>query len=100
MLKKITELDKEHIRIRYNGSAIQNHYIDVGDLGSSLISLATLCGIANTQSNGNDVSTKAMVSANTDQRCFELDFGLYLSIYAHLKYGGCFKQLPILGKEK
>ena len=77
------ELNKEHIRIRYNGPAIKDHYINVSDLGSSLISLGNLCEIANKQANGNEILTKAMVSANFDQKCFEL--GFYLSIYAHIK---------------
>ncbi|MBC6413663.1 MAG: hypothetical protein GDA45_01830 [Chromatiales bacterium] len=80
------ELNKEHVRIRYNGPAVQSHYIDVADLGSSLIALGTLCGMANTRANGEGISTKAMVSANTDQKCFELDLCLYcLSVYAHVK---------------
>ena len=85
MLEQMKELNKERIRIRYNGSAIQDHYIDVGDLGSSLTSLGILCEIANKQANGNEISIKAMVSANFDQKCFELDFGLYLSIYTQIK---------------
>ena len=86
MLNKTRELNREYIRVRYNGPAVEDHYIDAADLGSSLIALSTLCGIASKHANGDDISTKSMVSANLNQKCFELDFCLYcVSIYAHIK---------------
>ena len=70
----------DHIRVRYDGPSLAEHYIDVEDLAPALLAIGDLCKIANKRFNGNRASVKVFVNADLEQGCFELDLRLAVDI--------------------
>ena len=67
----------KHVRttIRYDGSALSGHEIDVQDLAPALLALADIIQIANRKFNGDRADVKVTVSADVEQQCFMIDLG-------------------------
>lgn len=76
-----------HVRttIRYDGSALSTHEMDVQDLAPALLALADLVQLANRKFNGNLADIKVLVNADVEQRYFMLDISLVQSILDQAK---------------
>lgn len=78
-------MNKEIVRIRYDGPALEGHSIDVNHLAPALLALGDLCTLANKQFNGDKAAVKVMVRANMEARCFEFDIELVQTIFEQVK---------------
>src|SRR4051794_23532318 len=66
--------------IRYDGPALADHEIDVNELAPALLALADIIQLANKRFNGDAAAMRVLVKADVEQRCFQIDLHLLLSI--------------------
>lgn len=72
--------------IRYDGSALNDHQMDVQALAPALLALAEMVQLANQKLNGDAASMKVLVKADVEQRCFQLDIHIVQSILESAKH--------------
>jgi hypothetical protein len=66
--------------IRYDGSDLSGHEIDVQELAPALLALAEMVQFTNRKFNGTDTSMKVLVKADIEQRCFQLQIHIVQSL--------------------
>jgi len=66
--------------IRYDGSELVNHQMDVQELAPALLALAEMAQLTNKRFNGDAVSMNVLVKADIEQHCFQLDIHLVQNI--------------------
>ncbi len=71
---------KEYIRLKYDGSALAEHSIEVSSLAPALLAIEDLCKQANQHFNDNRASIKILVNAELKQECFQLNLELVQTI--------------------
>ncbi len=74
---------KTKIRLRYKGQSVNDHNMDVTDLGSSLMALGELCRLANHKFNKDDANVHVFVRADQEHQCFELVLEVFQSLKAN-----------------
>ena len=78
-------MSKAKVQIRYDGSALSEHSIDIDDLAPALLAIGELCKLANRKFNGNNVTVKALVNVNLNQNCFEFGLELVQSLVSQVQ---------------
>lgn len=71
--------------IKYDGPALADHAMDVAHLAPALLALSDLVKEANRYANGDRAGVKVLVSADLEQKCFELDVHLVMTIWEQAK---------------
>ena len=66
--------------IRYDGPALENHQMDINELAPALLALGDLIRDSNRILNGGETSVRVLVSADTEQQCFQLGFDVLQSL--------------------
>ena len=77
--------EKVHTIIRFDGPTLQDHSMDVAHLAPALLSLSEVVKAANNYANGDRAGIKVFVNANLEQKCFELNVELALTIWEQAK---------------
>ncbi len=72
--------------IRYDGSDLSGHEIDVQELAPALLALAEMIQFTNRKFNGNDISMKVLVKADVEQKCFQLQIHIVQSFLDAAKH--------------
>lgn len=77
----------KHVKttIRYDGTALAGHEMDVQDLAPALLALADLIQIANQKFNGSHASIRVLVNADVEQKCFMMDISLVQTLLEQAK---------------
>ncbi|SDE11844.1 hypothetical protein [Rhodospira trueperi] len=78
-------VERVHSVIRFDGPALSGHSMDVAHLAPALLSLSEVVKAANTFANGDRAGVKVYVNANLEQKCFELNLELALTIWEQAK---------------
>lgn len=71
--------------IRYDGSALADHSMDVAELAPALLALSDLLKIANKYANGDRAGIKVKVNADLEQQCFQLNIELVQTLWEQAK---------------
>ena len=71
--------------IKFDGPALEGKAMDVGHLAPSLLALSDLVKEANRYANGDRAGVRVMVNADLDQKCFELNVDLVMTIWEQAK---------------
>ena len=74
-----------HTTIKYDGPALDGKSMDVAHLAPSLLALSELVKEANRYANGDRAAARVFVNADIEQKCFELDVSLVLTIWEQAK---------------
>lgn len=74
-----------HTTIKYDGPALAGKSMDVAHLAPSLLALSELVKEANRYANGDRAAARVFVNADIEQKCFELDVSLVLTIWEQAK---------------
>lgn len=74
-----------HTTIKYDGPALADHAMDVAHLAPALLALSDLVKEANRYANGDRAGVKVLVRADLEQKCFELDVQLVMTIWEQAK---------------
>lgn len=69
------------VTVRYDGSALANHRMDVADLAPALLGLSELCKIANLRFNGEASSLKVLIGADQEQKCFQFSIEVVQTLW-------------------
>ena len=72
--------------IRYDGSDLSGHEIDVQELAPALLALAEMIQATNRKFNGDDISMKVLVKADIEQQCFQLQIHIVQSLLEAAKH--------------
>lgn len=72
--------------IRYDGSDLSGHEIDVQELAPALLALAEMIQATNRKFNGDDISMKVLVKADIEQQCFQLQIHIVQSLLDAAKH--------------
>ena len=72
--------------IRYDGSDLSAHEIDVQELAPALLALAEMIQCANRKLNGDDVSMRVLVKADIEQQCFQLQIHIVQTLLDAAKH--------------
>jgi hypothetical protein len=76
---------KVYSTIRYDGPLLADHSMDVADLAPALLALSDLLKIANDYANNGRAGIKVKVNADLDQKCFQLNIDLAVTIWEQAK---------------
>lgn len=74
-----------HTIIKFDGPALAGKSMDVAHLAPALLALSDLVKDANRYANGDRAGAKVLVNADLDQKCFELNVELLLTIWERAK---------------
>ena len=74
-----------HTTIKYDGPALADKSMDVAHLAPALLALSDLVKEANRYANGDRAAAKIYVKADIEQKCFELDVSVALTIWEQAK---------------
>lgn len=77
--------ERVHTTIRFDGPALEDHSMDVEHLAPALLSLGEVVKAANSFANGDRAGIKVFVNANVEQKCFELNIELVVTIWEQAK---------------
>ena len=72
--------------IRYDGSGLSGHEIDVQELAPALLALAEMIQLANQKLNGDDISMRVLVKADIEQKCFQLQIHIVQTLLEAAKH--------------
>lgn len=78
-------MEKEIIKLKYDGPILDGHSMDVNHLAPALLSLADLFQITNKKFNDDSAAIKVLVNADLKQNCFELNVELVQSLFERAK---------------
>lgn len=78
-------MNKEKLRIRFDGPAMSEHCMDVSVLGPSLTGLGELLRSANKNVNGGEVNVQVVMNADVEANCVTLDFSVLQGWYDSIK---------------
>lgn len=74
-----------HTTIKFDGPALEGKAMDVAHLAPSLLALSDLVKSTNQYANGDRAGVRVLVSADLEQKCFELSVELALTIWETAK---------------
>lgn len=74
-----------HTIIKFDGPALAGRSMDVAHLAPALLALSDLVKDANRYANGDRAGARVLVNADLDQKCFELNVELLLTIWERAK---------------
>ena len=74
-----------HTIIKFDGPALAEKSMDVAHLAPALLALSELVKDANRYANGDRAGAKVLVNADLEQKCFELNVELLLTIWEQAK---------------
>lgn len=74
-----------HTTIKFDGPALDAKAIDVAHLAPALLALSDLVKETNRYANGDRAGVRVLVSADLEQKCFELSVELALTIWEQAK---------------
>jgi len=77
--------DNIHTRIKFDGPALEGKSMDVAHLAPALLALSDLVKTANAYANDERAGIKVFVNADLEQKCFELNIELVLTIWEQAK---------------
>lgn len=69
-----------YAKIKYDGSVLDERAMDVNHLAPSLLVLSDLVKATNQMINGERAGVRVLVNANLEQKCFELNLELTMTI--------------------
>jgi len=72
-------------RVKFDGPALEGRSMDVAHLAPSLLALSDLIKSANSYANGERAAIRVLINADVEQKCFELDIELALTIWERAK---------------
>ena len=70
--------------VRYDGSALSDHAMDVADLAPALLGLSEIVKIANRRLNGDRSCVKVLVNVDTEHKCFQFSIEIVQTIMQRL----------------
>ena len=70
--------------VRYDGSALSDHAMDVADLAPALLGLSEIVKIANRRLNGDRSCVKVLVSVDTEHKCFDFSIEIVQTLMQRL----------------
>ena len=70
--------------VRYDGSALSDHAMDVADLAPALLGLSEIVKIANKRINGDQSCVKVLVNVDTEHKCFQFSIEIMQTIMQRL----------------
>lgn len=74
-----------HTTIKFDGPALDGRAMDVAQLAPSLLALSELVKATNRYANGDRAGVRVLVNADLEQKCFELNVELALTIWEQAK---------------
>jgi hypothetical protein len=78
-------MKRVHTTIKYDGPALADKSMDVAHLAPALLALSDLVKEANRYANGDRAAARIYVNADVEQKCFELDVSVALTIWEQAK---------------
>lgn len=78
-------MKRVHTTFKYDGPALADKSMDVAHLAPALLALSDLVKEANRYANGDRASARIYVNADVEQKCFELDVSVALTIWEQAK---------------
>jgi hypothetical protein len=78
-------MKRVHTTIKYDGPALADKSMDVAHLAPALLALSDLVKEANRYANGDRAAARVYVNADIEQKCFELDVSVALTIWQQAK---------------
>ena len=78
-------MDKVHTIIKFDGPALDGKAMDVAHLAPALLALSDLVKETNRYANGERAGVRVLVNADLEQKCFELNVELALTIWEQAK---------------
>jgi hypothetical protein len=78
-------MKRVHTIIKYDGPALADKSMDVAHLAPALLALSDLVKEANRYANGDRAAARIYVNADIEQKCFELDVSVALTIWEQAK---------------
>jgi hypothetical protein len=72
--------------IRYDGTALAGHEIDVQELAPALLALADMIQLANRKFNGDATTMRVTVKADIEQQCFQLHIHIFQTLLQHAQH--------------
>ena len=78
-------MKRGHTTIKYDGPALAGKSMDVAHLAPALLALSDLVKEANRYANGDRAAARIYVNADIEQKCFELDLSVALTIWEQAK---------------
>lgn len=78
-------MKRVHTTIKYDGPALADKSMDVAHLAPALLALSDLVKDANKYANGDRAAARIFVKADVEQKCFELDVSVALTIWEQAK---------------
>jgi hypothetical protein len=82
----LSVVTKQSFAIAYSGKdRPDDHSIDVEALAPALLAFGRLIREANAEFNGNRSQSKVLVSSDFEDRCFHIDFDVFVTCYEYLR---------------
>jgi len=78
-------MSKIHTTIKFDGPALDSKAMDVAHLAPALLALSDLVKETNRYANGDRAGVRVLVNADLEQKCFELNVELALTIWEQAK---------------
>lgn len=78
-------MSETHTIIKFDGPALEGRSMDVAHLAPALLALSDLVKDANRYANGDRAGVRVLVNADLEQKCFELNVDLVLTIWEQAK---------------
>ncbi|MFC3181673.1 hypothetical protein [Cypionkella sinensis] len=78
-------MKRVHTTVKYDGPALADKSMDVAHLAPALLALSDLVKEANRYANGDRAAARIYVNADIEQKCFELDVSVALTIWEQAK---------------
>lgn len=72
-------------RVKFDGPALEGRSMDVAHLAPSLLALSDLIKLTNSYANGERAAIRVLINADVEQKCFELDIELALTMWDRAK---------------
>lgn len=80
MKEKIGKSKEVKTIIKYDGSKLKDHTIDIKHLAPSLLAISELIILSNEIVNGNKAQAKALIRAGIEQNCFQLELSVIQNV--------------------
>ena len=78
-------MKKSTVTIKYDGTDLTEHRMDVADLAPALLGLSELYQIANARFNGDKASIKVLISTDIEHQCFQFDIQVVQNLWDKAK---------------
>ena len=78
-------MSKASTIVRYDGSALAEHSMDVADLAPALLGLSEIVKLANKEINGERSQVRVLVKVDVEQKCFQFSIEVVQTILQHVE---------------